>query len=205
MRFDKSLALSCAFAVLVLLAGLAGNASAQNILTNPDFETGDLTGWQVFGSNANATVTVVADNGPAAPGASAAYLENLSEAVGLTLKQASPVGSAGEGTCYYSFDLKVGMAELGGVFFVEIFAEKEGVGIIAGSGILGNYNPANWTTIEGTFATPDGSDFVTIQLSAITGAVVGGSSTMYVDNVSLDYRGTIPTAELGFGGLKAQY
>jgi len=202
MRFDKFLALGGLLALLVISAGAA---SAQNIVSNPDFETGDLTAWEVAGGNANAVVTVVADNGPTAPGSFCAFLDNQSEAVGLTMKQPTPVGSAGEGTCYYSFDLKVGEAALGGVFFVEIFAEQEGVGIIGGSGLLGNFAPADWTNIQGNFLTPANTDFVTIQFTAVTGAVVGGVSSMFVDNVSLDFRGTIPAEEMSVGALKAQH
>jgi hypothetical protein len=203
MNFGKSIVFSCFVAALVF--AVAASASAQNIVANPGFETGDLTSWEVAGGNANAFVTVVADNGPSAPGTSCAFLQNFSEAVGLTMKQPTAVGSAGEGTCYYSFDLKLGQAELGGVFFVEIFAEQEGVGIIGTSGLLGNFAPADWTNIQGNFATPIGTDFLTIQFTAVTGAVVGGSSTMYVDNVSLDYRGTIPAPEMSFGAMKAQH
>ena len=92
MRFGNGLALLCTFAVMVLFAG---TASAQNILTNPGFETGDLTGWVVAGGNASATVTVESpDNGPSAPGTNNAFMNNLGEAIGLTLKQTTLPGSA---------------------------------------------------------------------------------------------------------------
>ena len=53
-------------AILALTVSVAGVASAQNILVNPDFETGDLTGWTVSGGNASATVTVPAGDNPLA-------------------------------------------------------------------------------------------------------------------------------------------
>ena len=97
MRFGKSLVLSLAVLVFTL-AGFAGDASAQNILVNPDFETGDLTGWVVAGGNANAGVTVQSpDNGPAAPGTNNAFMENFGEAIGLTLKQTTAPGTAMSG------------------------------------------------------------------------------------------------------------
>ena len=56
MQMNKTLSLGC---VVAMLAGMVGVASAVNLLTNSTFETGDLTGWQVFGASANSTVTVV--------------------------------------------------------------------------------------------------------------------------------------------------
>ena len=51
MKNCKSLVLCCVLAVLVLPLIGAGTASAQNVLTNGDFETGDLTGWEIAGGN----------------------------------------------------------------------------------------------------------------------------------------------------------
>ena len=202
MRLAKSTVQVCIFAVMAL--ALVGSASADNLLLNSGFETGDLTGWQVFGESAATSVMIVADNGPMEPGTNAAFLDNQGEAIALTIKQSTEPGTAIEGTVTYSFDLKLGQAALGGVFFVEIFAEQSGIGIIGGSGVLGNYTPADWTTISGSFEAPAGTDFLTIQLSAITGAVVGGMSTMYVDNVVLD-QGTVPTEPTNWSGVKALF
>lgn len=204
MRIGKTLALGGALALFLAVSGTV--ASAANLLVNPDFETGDLSGWVVAGGNASAVVTVVGtENGPSAAGTQSAFLNNQSEAVGLTLKQTTTPGDPIAGTVFYSFDLKLGRAELGGVFFVEIFAEKTGVGIVGGSGLLGNYAPANWTTIDGSFEAPVGTDFLTIQFTAVTGAVVGGSSSMYVDNVSLSNQGPVSTESMNWGSLKSQH
>lgn len=201
MRMNKILIIGCVAAVL---AGTAGVASADPVLANPDFETGDLTGWQVFGESPNSGITVVSgENGPAAPGTFSAFLDNQAQALGLTLKQSTPVGSAGPGAVMYSFDMKLGQAANGGVFFVELFAEQEGVGIIGGSGLLGNYTPADWTTFSGSFMAPPGTDFLTIQFTAVTGAVDGSVSTMYVDNVIVDT--AVPTETATFGGVKTLF
>lgn len=207
MKNSKSLILSCILAVLVLpLIGTATDASAQNVLVNPGFESGDLTGWEVFGLTGSSTATVQAgDNGPALPGNFNAFLDNQAEALALTLKQSSAAGSGCEGTVNYSFDLKTGGAGLGGVFFVEIFAEQENGGVIGGSGVLGNYTPAEWTTYSDSFVAPAGTDFVTIQLSAITGAVAGGFSTMHVDNVSLETGCAVAIEETSWSSMKALY
>ena len=93
--------------------------------------------------------------------------------------------AASEGEVFYSFDLNLGAQDVGGVFFVEIFAEQAGGGVLAGSGVLGNYNPAGWETFSGSFMAPAGTDFLTIQLSAITGGAEGSLSSMSIDNVSL--------------------
>lgn len=190
-------------AALLALA-VAGNAFA-NALDNPGFETGDLTAWQALGGNASASVSVVGDNGPSAPGSHCAFMSNLGEAVGLTLKQTTVPGTAIGGLVTWTFDLKLGQAGLGGVFFVQVFAEQSGVGIVGGSGLLGNYTPAGWQTFTGSFMAPPGTDFLTIQFMANTGAVVGGSSTMYVDNVKLEQEGIVPAESTTWGGIKGLF
>lgn len=191
-------------AALLALA-VAGSAFA-NAIENPGFETGDLTSWQALGGNASATISVVSgDNGPSGAGNHCAYMANFGEAVGLTLKQTTLPGTAIGGLVTWSFDLKLGQAGLGGVFFVQIFAEQSGVGIVGGSGLLGNYTPAGWQTFSGSFMAPAGTDFLTIQFMANTGAVVGGSSTMYVDNVSLEQEGIVSDEPTTWGGVKGLF
>jgi hypothetical protein len=199
---------SCILAVLVLpLIGIGSGASAQNILTNPGFESGDLTGWVVAGSNSVATVAVQSpDNGPALPGTHNAFLENHGEALGLTLKQTTAPGSAAGGQVDYSFDLKLDQADVGGVLFAEIFAEKEGVGIVGGSGLMGPFWPWNaWATFTGSFASPAGTDFMTIQFVAVTGAAIGTSCVAHVDNVSLEVQSIIANEVTSWGDMKALF
>lgn len=204
MKISKRLFLSL---VVVLALPLVGVASAQNILTNPDFETGDLTGWEVNGGNTVATVTVESpDNGPTLPGTHNAFMANYGEALGLNLKQVTAPGSAAEGEVSYSYDLKLDEAAVGGVIFVEIFAEQEGVGIIGGSGLMGPLWPWNaWTTYTGSFMAPAGTDFLTIQFVAATGAAVGSSCVMHVDNVILESQGAVATESASMGSVKALY
>ena len=45
-------------AILELSLFGALGASAQNVLTNPGFEYGDLTGWTIAGGSASTSVTV---------------------------------------------------------------------------------------------------------------------------------------------------
>lgn len=192
--------------VCAVLALTAVGASAQNILINGDFETGDLTGWQVFGQSPSSDVTIQSpDNGPSAPGTHNAFMDNQAEAVGLTLKQTTVPGSATGGEVFYSYDLKLDQADAGGVLFVEIFCEQEGVGIIGGSGLMGPLWPwGTWTAYSGSFIAPDNTDFLTIQFMANTGAVTGSNCVAHVDNVDL-HQATSPVESTSWAAMKALY
>jgi len=187
------------------LTGVANETLADNILINPDFETGDLSGWVVSGQSGSSDVTIdSSDNGPSLPGSNNAYMNNMAEAMGLTLKQTTAVGSAMAGPVLYSYDLKLDMADVGGVLFVQIFAEQEGVGIIGGSGLMGPYWAWDWTRIDGSFDAPAGTDFLTIQIMANTGAAIGSSCVAHVDNVVLD-QGVVSTDSSNWSSVKALY
>jgi hypothetical protein len=208
MKSCKSLFLGCALALLVLpLAGAVDNASAQNLLMNGTFETGDLTAWTTFGESGLSSLAIQSpENGPSLPGTNSVFMDNQAQALALGLKQSSAVGSAAAGPVYYAFDLKLGESLNGGVFFVEIFAEQAGGGVIGGTGVLGPFFPAEWTTIEGTFVAPVNTDFVTFQFAAITGAVEGTVSTMSVDNAYLSQEGPpVPNETVNWGDAKALY
>ncbi|NJD17727.1 MAG: hypothetical protein FIA95_00350 [Gemmatimonadetes bacterium] len=191
--------------VATLLVATATAASAAYILSIPGFESGDLSGWQVFGIGGSSYVTVMSpDNGPSAPGTRHAFMDNRAPGLGLTLKQTTAPGTATGGVVFYSFDLKLVRAELGGVFFVQVFAEKTGAGIVGSSGLLGNYAAAGWNTYQGSFVAPAGTDFLSIQFMANTGANIGSVSQMLVDNVSLD-QGTTPAPPSTWGRVKSLY
>jgi len=208
MQVSKRLLLGCILAVLALpLVGAVGDASAQNLLLNPGFETGDLTNWLVFGQSANSDVVVQSpDNGPSLPGTHNAFMDNQGEAIGLTLKQSTLAGTADPGTVFYAFDLKLDQADAGGVLFVEIFAEQEGGGVIGGSGLMGPLWPWDWTLYEGSFEAPANTNFLTIQVMANTGAVVGTNCLAHVDNVYLSQDGPpVPVESVTWGGTKDLY
>ena len=192
---------------LFTLVAVASTASAANLLTNPGFEVGVLPPWAgVGGLSAISTIVVQAgDNGPSAAGTHNAFLNNLAEANGLTMAQTTPLGSAGPGTVFYSFDLKTGPTANGGVFFVEIFAQNAGGGVIGNAGLLGNYTPANWTTFSGSFVAPANTDHLTIQFEAPTGAVIGSKSSMHVDNVDLHQGANTAAVGSSWGRLKQLY
>jgi hypothetical protein len=181
-------------------------AAAANLLTNADFESGVLAPWAgVGGVGPNATITVVADNGPTLPGTHCAFLNNQAEANGLTMAQTTANGTAVPGTVFYSYDLKLGTAVNGGVFFVEIFAQNSVGAVIGNAGLQGNYTPAGWTHFSGSFVAPANTDHLTIQFEAPTGAVTGSISSMYVDNVDLHQDDTTATHGTSWARLKRLY
>ncbi len=95
---------------------------------------------------------------------------------------------------------------MGGVLFVQIFAEQEGVGVIGGSGLMGPFWPWNaWTNYTGSFIAPAGTDFLTIQFVATTGAATGTNCVAHVDNVILESQGAIPNDESTWGGAKSLF
>jgi len=207
MKNCKSLILGCVFAVLVLpLVGM-GNASAQNLLVNGDFETGDFTGWEVFGEDASADASVESpDNGPSLPGSNNAFLNNQAEARALGIKQGTGDGSASPGTYNYLFDLQLTEAGVGAVFFFEIFAEVAGGGVV-GQTLQGPWfpTPGEWITIQGTFDAPANTDNLTVQFAAITGAVVGSVSAYHVDNAYIGVGDPVATEAMNWGDAKSLY
>jgi hypothetical protein len=207
MQLSKRMVAGCSLALLALASlGAVDCASAANLLVNPGFETGDLTGWLVFGQTASSSVTVPSgDNGPSAPGTCNAFMDNQATALVLTLEQSTPPSSAIPGQVSYSFDLRLDRADVGGVLFVEIFAKQASGGAIGGSGLLGPYWPWEiWTAYSGSFVAPPNTNFLTIQFMASTGATIGSNSLAHVDNVILD-QGTSPTERTSWGSIKAMY
>ncbi len=195
------------FLCAMALASAVSAASAANLLGNPAFETGALAPWAgVGGVGANSTITVLAgDNGPSAPGTHYAFVNNQQPANGLTMAQTTATGTAVPGPVYYAFDLSLGSALNGGVFFVEIFAQNSVGAVIGGSGLLGNFSPGVWTTYTGTFVAPANTDHLTSQVEAPTGAVVGSVSSMKVDNVSLTQDNPTPVNRTTWGRVKNLY
>ena len=172
---------------LASLAGLLiGNpAFAQNLIQNPGFSTGDLTGWSPLGVTSGAIVSILSTGGNPAD---YAWLDNSVEAYNMALTQTTPDGSAvGAGlTVNYSFDLLGGNQAAGGVDFIHIFDENSTGGVISqGPGLLGPYFPSasGWTTYTGSFTTVAGSDHLYIEFDAATGANVGSTDRVGIDNV----------------------
>jgi hypothetical protein len=178
--------------IVTIVTGLAGllianTALAQNLIQNPGFDTGDLTGWSPINVSSGATISVIPTGGNPTD---YAWLNNTTEAYNLALSQTTPDGSAvGAGiTINYSFDLLGGNQAAGGVDFIHIFDENASGGVISqGPGLLGPYFPSasGWTTYSGSFTTVAGSDHLYIEFDATTGANAGAADQMGIDNVIL--------------------
>lgn len=194
------------------LAGfLMGNTTlAQNLLSNPGFNTGDLTGWTPLNAATGATISVLPTGGNPTD---YAWLNNTLEGYNLALSQSTAAGSVvGSGiTVNYSFDLLGGNQAAGGVDFIHIFDENSVGGVISqGPGLLGPYFPSasGWTTYTGSFTTVAGSDHLYIEFDATTGANVGSMDQMGIDNVSLSITPvpepmTLSLAAMGMFGVWA--
>jgi hypothetical protein len=174
-------------ACVAALVFAVSQVSAQNLIANGNFETGNLNGWQVFQNNPPLTdVTTINDNGPSAPGVWAADMHNLNQALGLTLKQTTAPGSVvGAGVIVnWSFDEKVVQSANGGVFFIEMFDVNAAGAVLDRPVFLGPYFNAQWQTLSGSWTTTNpNTDAVVVQFEAVTGAVQGSVEQVRVDNV----------------------
>lgn len=191
-------------AITALTLAAAMGANAQNRAINGDFEAGDTSNWISFPTG-DSSFDVTTD---AASGMFAGRVVNLASGSSAVIKQGNlGVGSVVPGVAVnISFDAKGGGVN-GGVIFAEFFSELDGGGTSAAE-ILGNaplaltdqYQTFNFTTMTG----PNVSGGITLQFAVVTGANVGSTAELFVDNVVIT---AIPApasaALLGLGGLAA--
>ncbi|MEO2049408.1 MAG: PEP-CTERM sorting domain-containing protein [Pirellulales bacterium] len=174
---------------LVILVGLSLNGSAIELTTNGGFETGDFTGWSQFPTGVDQqTVTNVNPSS----GTYAVEIFNDIQPSNSLMKQANlAAGGLTPGqTVTISFDAR-GVFGIGGVAFAELFSELTGGGvskaeILSGGPLAMNIDSNVWTNFF--FTTSLGTDVsggVTLQLGATNGAVVGETTTVWYDNVSV--------------------
>src|SRR6056297_2408219 len=163
--------------------GGGGGGATGELAINGGFETGDLTGWET--SPNGGTITTTTDS---SAGSFAANL-NITAAGNPTLKAANL--GAGDLTpgqqVTVSFDWK-GSDANGGVVDIRLFSELSGGGVSATEIIQeGAGFPVDWTTVGPLTITtgPDVSGGVTLQFTAICGAVAGCVSDIFIDNVSI--------------------
>jgi uncharacterized protein (TIGR03382 family) len=188
----------------VLASGASMAFGQIELTTNGNFETGDTSGWSSFPSG-QSSFAVSSD---AFAGNFSGRLENLASGSAALIKQAN----LGIGIVTPSQQVTIsfwakGSGAAGGVQFAEFFSEIDGGGV-SSSVLLGNqplFVTDQWQRYN--FTTPTGvnvSGGVTLQLAAVTGANIGSTSLLFVDNVSVS---VIPTpasaALLGLGGLAA--
>jgi hypothetical protein len=192
-----------------LAALLIGNSVfATNLILNPGFETGDTTGWSVLGaSDGSAYVNVQPGNGPSAPGIYDAYMYNVIPAANLALQQSTALGDAIPGLVNYSFDLKVDSSLVGGVVFIHLWDINATGGVIdSGPGLLGPYFNTGWQTYTGSWTAPANVNHFEIEFDCTTGAAIGSTEAIEVDNVSLSQvpePATLSLAAMGLLGVWA--
>jgi uncharacterized protein (TIGR03382 family) len=192
-------------AYVFVLAGSISFASGQiQLTTNGGFEAGDTSGWESFPS----AISSFAVSSDAFAGAFSGRLENLASGSAAVIKQANM--GVGIVTPFQevtiSFRAK-GSGAAGGVQFAEFFSELAGGGV-SSAVILGGrplFVTDQWQLYSfSTFTGANVDGGVTLQLGAVTGANIGSTSLLFVDNVSVT---VIPApasaALLGLAGLVA--
>jgi hypothetical protein len=186
----------------IAVALIAGTAMGQvELATNGDFETGDTSGWT---SIPTGNSLFEAQSSDVFAGGFSGRVENLATGSAHVIKQANVgVGQVDAGEIVtYSFWAKSNQG-VGGVSFIEVFSELAGGGTSASELVGTVAADGQWAFYSFDVAAgPDVSGGVTLQFTATTGAVIGSTSELFVDDVSITI---VPTpgafAALGMGGL----
>ncbi|MEM7431879.1 MAG: family 16 glycosylhydrolase [Pseudomonadota bacterium] len=166
--------------------GGGGGGGGTGSVVNGDFETGDLTGWDVFNSN-GANGTVEADNTENNGGSWSVHVV-AGPGQNPVIKQSflfPGVVMPGD-TVNISFDMK-GSAADGGVIFPELISEESGGG--AAGNLLDTIAApsADWTTYS--YSPAAGADVgggVTFQLAIVCGGAPTCSADVFIDNVTVE-------------------
>ena len=164
-------------------------AHGVELATNGGFETGDFTGWTQF---VNAGTQTISTFNPSTGTYAVSMNATGNAAINTILKQANVgigVVSAGQEVTI-SFDAR-GTTANGGVAFAEFFSELDGGGtssseILGGAPLALNADSEVWSSFSfTTFAGPDVSGGITLQLASICGPVQGCTADVYFDNISI--------------------
>ncbi len=169
-----------------------GDPVSEELTTNGDFETGDISGWTTFVEAAGASFaasSAQANGGTFSGHLVADFAAGVGGAVDAVVKQANiGVGTVTPNTAYtVSFDL-FGSVTDGGVFFAEFFSELAGGGVSKAEILSGGplFPNGTWTTYSFTVTTgPDVAGGVTLQLKSSCGPVPGCVVDAYIDNVTV--------------------
>ncbi len=188
-----------------LVSSVSGaHAGIELANSNRGFELGDVSGWASFPSG-DSTFDV---SSSAFSGAFSGEVNNLAIGSSAVIKQANlgigTVSAFQEVTISF---MAMGMGEAGGVSFAEFFSEIDGGGV-SSSELLGGaplFVTNDWQ--EYSFTTTTGADVsggVTLQFAAVTGANIGSTMQLFIDDVSISIVPAPASAALfGFGGLVA--
>ncbi len=179
--------LSSSFVALGTCLLLSLSASAD-LAVNGGFETGDTAGWEFF-PTADPPGSSFGVTNDSAVGNFAGQLVNNIEGSAALIKQANiGVGMVNPGDLLrIDFSIK-GNYGPGGVSFVELFSEIAGGGT-SSSEILTTFPQSGTDYQDFTFfrnAGPDVSGGITLQFTATTGAIMGSTAEVFVDNVRVN-------------------
>ncbi|QDV07540.1 hypothetical protein Poly30_30660 [Planctomycetes bacterium Poly30] len=183
--------------LLTTLAGFLASASLNaamaapqtNLAVNGDFELGDTSSWVSF-PTPNSTFDVTMD---ANTGTFAGTVFNDDQASAAVIKQANlGAGVVATGDVVtITFSAK-GSGAAGGVVFAEFFSEIAGGGVSSSEILSGAPLPLTGSYQTFTFTATAGSDVsggVTLQFAVVTGANIGSTSELFVDDVSVSVPG----------------
>ncbi len=168
--------------------GGGGTVGAGDLAVNGGFETGDLSGWDLFPTSADPNEQTVVTTNPRA-GTFAGRINNTTPGTASIIKQANLGPVAIGQTATISFSAR-GSFGPGGVAFAEFFTELAGEGtssaqILGGGPLALNPDPNEWADFE--FVVPittDVSGGITLQLTATTGGP-GSFADVHYDNISI--------------------
>ena len=193
MRITRS---SVMFALGVLIAVGAQNAKATSVLTNGDFETGDLTGWTPFvtsnGSNGAGLPDVVSFN-TTGSGASLAAHFNVGEVnftmlpEGGGLSQTFILGAPG----VYSYFANIGSQDDANGININSDAGTYSIlidGTTLASDSLGGFATVNQiilATLSGTVSLSAGPHTIEVLITRDFTSLGAETPDEYVDNISL--------------------
>lgn len=183
----KKISQSIAVSGALLLAAGSSQAAITNLISNSGFETGDFSSWAQEGG---AIQSITSGIGGGAYGSFSAELSNTSPA-GNIIKQDIGAGllTAGQ-SVEVSLDYR-GVAEAGGVLFVELFSLDANnavtkTEIVGGGPLFPAANSDSWSSFSFTTTIgPDVEGGLTLVLNAPCGAAAGCISNYILDNVSV--------------------
>ena len=187
---------------IVILAATSISSAGIELTNNGGFESGNLNGWESFPSG-NSMFDLSNDS---FSGNFAGEINNLASGSSAVVKQAN----LGVGVVSAFQDVTIsfwamGLGEVGGVSFAEFFSEIDGGGV-SSSELLGGaplFVTSDWQFYS--FDTTTGADVsggVTLQFAAVTGANIGSTMQLFIDDVSVSIVPAPSSAALlGLGGL----
>ena len=154
----------------------AGIAAAQNLVTNPGFETGDTSGWFGFGS----TTTLTAETSVVHTGSYAALVSNRT-ATYMGIAQ-SFIGVLQAGQTYTNVSAWVRLVSGGNQTMQLTMQKTDGSGTSYAMIASGSVSSSGWTQLSGQYAyNPSGSVSTLNFYAEVTSS---SNASYYIDDVN---------------------